>query len=131
MMSRILASGLTFHDTEELLWEALETDGISPAVAETAAAFGGPPILAVPGIGGTAEASERAQRPMWRATYLLAMARRLQRSIDESLARAVPDEDWKPLRAAIGTEAPYLRQHLEEGRSRLAAAQASDASRGA
>jgi hypothetical protein len=77
-MSRILASGLSFHDTEELLWEALETDGISPAVAETAAAFGGPPILAVPGIGGTAEASERAQRPMWRATYLLAMARRLQ-----------------------------------------------------
>ena len=51
VMSQILASGLSHHDTEELLGEALGTDGIYPAVAATAGSLGGPPVLSVPGLG--------------------------------------------------------------------------------
>lgn len=100
IMAGILRAGLSSQDTEELLWEAMEVTGIRPDVAETVAVFGGPPILVVPGMG-AAEAKERAQRPLWRATYLLAMARRLQRFVDQSLAQGVPDLDWQPLRAAL------------------------------
>ena len=127
VMTQILASGLSHHDTEELLGEALETDGIYPGVAWTAGSLGGPPILSVPGMG-MAEAQERARMPMQRATYLLGMARRLQRSINEALAQSLSDdEEWGLLRAAFRMEMPYFLRHIEEGHSRMAAARAADA----
>jgi hypothetical protein len=112
VMSQILASGPSHHDTEELLGEALETDGIYPAVAWTAGSLGGP--------------SGRCSGP----PYLLGMARRLQRSINEALAQSwSDDEEWGLLRAAFRMEVPYFHRHIEEWHSRMVAARKADGSR--
>ena len=124
VMSRILTSGLSFHDIRELLAEALETAVIYPAVADAAASLGWPPVLSVPGMG-RAEAEARARCPMWRAIYLLGTARRIQRCVHEALAQGVPDEDV--LRVALRFELPCLRVHVQVWRDQLAAARAADA----
>jgi len=127
VMSQILASGLSHHDTEELLGEALETDGIYPAVAATAGSLGGPPVLSVPGW-----AWQRPRRgPSGRCSgppTFSAWPGRLQRSINEALAPSwSDDEEWGLLRAAFHMEVPYFHRHVEEWHSRMAYARSADA----
>jgi hypothetical protein len=126
VMVQILASEMSFEDTKELFPEALEAAGIYPSVAATAASLGGPPVLAVPGMGAEEE-KERAQRPKWHATYLFGMARRLQRSVDDAFGLAAPDDADELLRVALRIEGPHLLRHIASGQSRMAEARTTDA----
>lgn len=126
VMSQILASGLSHHDTEELLGEALETDGIYPAVAATAGSLEGhqsSPSLAWvwqrPRKGRHGRCSGPPTSSAWpvassaRSTRLWPRAGQTTRSGDPS--------------AAFRIEVPYFHRHIEEWHSRMASARSADA----
>lgn len=121
----VLSSDLPALAMAPILVRVLVANGIETQAARAAVSLIGRTAASVATPTGTASRSIRTAEVAYRASYLLAAARRLSRALVE--ARSTNEPIVAALHAALVSEGRFRTQHLEAVRNRARAGAAVDA----